>query len=369
MVRRRFFPMQAVQTAPARSVEFEMRLQPSAALAGPSGAPAEEPGGGCDIDGAGWLSQAFYEPAAWTWELLMDGRWRVSNARTDSYWVGAPPDDGAAGLGLGPTPSATFRCVELEVSSLSPARLHIGALYGSSISGAVWEASWDAVSSEDAAQSVLGSRFEANGSALVVEQSPTGGSVAAVETLTATAFCHGSVAATLILRCRHEESVASGCDLDGVGWFSHVFDEYGEWVWSELPDGRWSVVNGYMDSFWEGDPDPAEPAGMLPPTPRAGFRCVELEVRPFSTALLHVGVLQGASMSDAVWEAAWDLPSAGDPSVSAVGNRFFTSGNTIIVRKLDTGGSLDAEETLTARAYCHGALAGTLVLRCVHWAY
>lgn len=216
--------------------------------------------------------------------------------------------------------------------------------------------------------SVVGNRFDTSGNALIVSQSPTGGSVAAIETLTATVFCEGVAVETLVLRCRHEEA-AGGADLFGVGWFSHVFYEYGEWVWGERTDGRWDVLNGVMSSIWEGDPDPDELANDWAPTPSTGFRCVELEVRSTSAATLHVGVLQGVSMSDVTWVASWDSPSGGDASVSVVGNRFEASGNTIIVRQLETGGSLWATETLTATAYCDGSIAGVLVLHCVHMAY
>ena len=367
MERRRFFPTQAVQTLPGRSVELEMRLQPLATATSAGPVQAADPGGS-DVDGAGWLSQAFNEPALWVWEEQPDGGWRVTSSRVDSLWVGSPPA-GAAALGLGPVPSAGFRCIELEVSSLSAARLHVGVVYGASMSDVTWAAAWDAPSGGDASVSVVGSRFDTSGNALVVSQYPTGGSVAATETLTATVFCEGVAVETLVLRCRHEEAAVGGTDLFGVGWFSHVFYEYGEWVWNERPDGRWDVLNGVMSSTWEGEPDPDEVANDWAPTPSTGFRCVELEVRSTSAATLHVGVLQGVSMSDVTWVASWDSPSGGDATVSVVGNRFEASGNTIIVRQLETGGSLWATETLTATAYCDGAAAGTLILHCVHMAY
>jgi hypothetical protein len=163
--------------------------------------------------------------------------------------------------------------------------------------------------------------------------------------------------------------------INGVGWFSPIFDGWWEWEWEELPGGRWLAYAGgdAIESIWEGDR-----AGMASPAPTAVFRCMEITARANlveNVSTTHVGVVQGSSMTDVRWEAAWDAPSVGDPTVSAgIGNRFRTWGNVIVVEQLNTGGSggpggTDWTETLTATAFSGGEAVGTLVINCFHPAY
>ena len=170
-------------------------------------------------------------------------------------------------------------------------------------------------------------------------------------------------------------AAAAAASVNEVGWFSPIFDGWWEWGWEELPDGRWlaGAGNGAIESIWEGDR-----AGMNSPAPTAVFRCMEITARADwakNVSTSHVGVVQGSSMTDVRWEAAWDAPSVGDPTVSAgIGNRFRTWGNVIVVEQLNTGGSggpggTDWTETLTATAFSGGEAVGTLVINCFHRAY
>jgi hypothetical protein len=164
-------------------------------------------------------------------------------------------------------------------------------------------------------------------------------------------------------------------EINGVGWFSPIFDGWWEWEWEELPGGRWLVHSegDAIEAIWEGDR-----AGMASPAPTAAFRCMEITARANlseNVSTTHVGVVQGSSMTDVRWEAAWDAPSVGDPTVSAgIGNRFRTWGNVIVVQQLNTGGSggpggTDWTETLTATAYSGASVVGELTLHCFHPAY
>jgi hypothetical protein len=163
--------------------------------------------------------------------------------------------------------------------------------------------------------------------------------------------------------------------IDGVSWFSPIFDGWWAWHWDELPDGRWEVneSDGGILSIWEGDPQ-----GMELPVPTSTFRCVEITAWSGivgGNSTHHVGVVQGSAMSDVRWEAAWDAPSVGDPTVSAgIGNRFWTWGNVIVVEQLSTGGAggpggTNWTETLTATAFSGGTEVGTLVFHSFHPAY
>lgn len=162
--------------------------------------------------------------------------------------------------------------------------------------------------------------------------------------------------------------------IDGVSWFSPIFDGWWVWYWDELPDGRWEVIesDGGIQSIWEGDPQ------VELPVPTSTFRCVEITARSGiagGNSTHHVGVVQGSSMTDVRWEAAWDAPSAGDPTVSAgIGNRFWTWGNVIVVEQLSTGGAggpggTNWTETLIATAYSGSTVVGELTLHSFHPAY
>ena len=159
-----------------------------------------------------------------------------------------------------------------------------------------------------------------------------------------------------------------------AGWFSPSFSYYGEWPeWVQLPDGRWEVFGAYDSSIWEGI---ANGVDGQPPVPAADFRCVELSAPGRSDSYIteHVGVLQGASMTDVRWEATWDAPSAEDPSASIyVGNRYVTWGNVILVRQVYTyGWGINGEsgvQTLTATAYSGASPIATLVFNSIHDAY
>lgn len=162
-------------------------------------------------------------------------------------------------------------------------------------------------------------------------------------------------------------------DLIGVGWFTPIFNGWTEWIWEEQPDGRWNVYGDGASSLWDGTGD-----GSGAPSPSATFRCVELLARADwaeGPRTQHVGVLQGATMSNVRWEASWDAPSPSDPSVSGgIGNRFSTWGNVILVEQINTGGSGGPDgsewtETLNATAFSGGLAVGTLVLHCFHPAY
>lgn len=164
-----------------------------------------------------------------------------------------------------------------------------------------------------------------------------------------------------------------GDDIIGAGWFSPVFDIWTTWSWALQPDGRWSIEDEVISSQWEGDPGVAEL-----PVPTATFRCVELRAHSDwheGPSTHHIGVLQGVAMSDVRWEASWDAPSSSDPSVSdAIGNRFTTWGNVIVVEQINTGGDggpggVNWTETLTATAYSGGSAIETIILHCFHRAY
>ena len=177
---------------------------------------------------------------------------------------------------------------------------------------------------------------------------------------------------TVELETQLRRCPAAAASVNEVGWFSPIFDGWWAWHWDELPDGRWEVneSNGRILSIWEGDPQ-----GMELPVPTSTFRCVEITARygiVGGNSTHHVGVVQGSTMSDVRWEAAWDAPSVGDPTVSAgIGNRFWTWGNVIVVeqlRKGDAGGPVGTgwKETLTATAFSGGTEVGTLVFIAPH---
>lgn len=166
----------------------------------------------------------------------------------------------------------------------------------------------------------------------------------------------------------------SGGEIIGAGWFSPVFGKWFEWTADLQPDGLWDIGGGGFVSRWQ--PGPGF-TGDPSPTPAGSFRCIELTA---DSSLIngphehHVGVIQGASMADVRWEAAWDTPSLSDPSVSnGAGNRFSTWGNVLLAEQVNTGsGGVDGmttTETLTATAYSGGSAVATIVLHCFHPAY
>lgn len=172
-----------------------------------------------------------------------------------------------------------------------------------------------------------------------------------------------------------DSSNGGGADIPKVGWFSPVFDprDHG-WYSSLEPDGRWRINDEWAVplSLWEGIPEEG-----VPPVPTEAFRCVELTVLDDwrgGDATRHIGVLQGADMANAYWEASWDNPSAEHPHISAGGgNKFFTWGNTLLVEAINKHGSgidgMDTTETITATAYNNGVAVGTLILNCWHGAF
>lgn len=170
-----------------------------------------------------------------------------------------------------------------------------------------------------------------------------------------------------------------GCDLYGVGWLSpalghdDAWSSYGdppEWTWEPGEGGAWEINRVWVKALWEGDPGDSDQES--PPQPSAPFRCVDLRVAAFSD-VLHVGAIQGKSMANVRWEAAWDTPYPEDPSVSDGLDRYEAWGNIIVVRQNPTGGGgiggTEKTFTLTATAYCNDTVAGVLVFRSWHPAF
>lgn len=201
MTRRRFFPSSPAQSIPGRTVELEMQLPKAAVQAAGGGQGASD-----DILGAGWFSPAFCGEYEWAWESQPGGRWFVNSGAGASIWEGIPGGES----GGAPTPSSTFRCIELTAPEPNdgPYRHHVGVVQGASMSGVRWDAVWDTPSPSDPTVSAgVGNRFTTWGNVIVVEQINTGGGgiggMSGTETLTATAYSGAAPVATLVLHCFH----------------------------------------------------------------------------------------------------------------------------------------------------------------------
>ncbi len=169
------------------------------------------------------------------------------------------------------------------------------------------------------------------------------------------------------------------CDLYGVGWLSPAlghddawssYEDPQEWTWALNEEGQWEISRQWVRSRWEGDPGDSDQEST--PSPSAQFRCVNLRVVAYSD-VLHVGVIQGQSMTNVRWEAEWDVPYSEDPSKSKGLDGYETWGNVIVVRQSPTGtGGINGRDetyTLTATAYCNNEVAGELVFRSWHPAF
>lgn len=159
-----------------------------------------------------------------------------------------------------------------------------------------------------------------------------------------------------------------------VTWLPHqsLWDGVGRET-DFLGDGQWDINNGrgIPRSIWEGVPGNLDD---VRPELSADFRCTEIEV--VTTYLIeagrdleYFGVIQGATLVDARWEFEWDPANVDDPSFSQRLHRAWAFGNVIRVLLTPTDGSLESQETLTARAYSGGAQVGELKLVAIGEAY
>lgn len=133
-----------------------------------------------------------------------------------------------------------------------------------------------------------------------------------------------------------------------------------------LGDGQWDINNGWAipRSIWEGVPGNLDD---VRPELSAEFRCTEIEVVTSywiesGRDLEYFGVIQGATLVDARWEFEWDPANVNNPSFSQRMHRAWAFGNVIRVLLSATGGGLESQETLIARAFSGGAQVGELKL-------
>lgn len=208
MTRRRFFPSSPAQALPGRTVELEMQL-PKPAAAQPVQA-VDAPAGGGSV---GWLVPDLLTaaPEGLVSATLPDGRVSISGINygpdiadyrglIDSIWSGAPPaldDYGHAR----PWPAPGFVCQELDIDASAvaqwPSPTYIALLHGA----AEWSFEWDTPFVEDAAYSYPSFHFaQIQGGVMRVQLNFWDGSLAIVQTLTATATQNGVAVAQLILR-------------------------------------------------------------------------------------------------------------------------------------------------------------------------
>ncbi len=208
MTRRRFFPSSPAQALPGRTVELEMQLPKTAAV--PQAQAIVAPVGGGSV---GWLVSDLLtaSPEGLTSVALPDGRVSISGidygpgvadyrGLINSIWSGTPTaldDYGHAR----PWPAPGFVCQELDIDACAvaqwPSPTYIALLYGA----AEWSFEWDTPFVEDAAYSYPSFHFaQIQGGVMRVQLNFWDGSLAIVQTLTATATQNGVAVAQLILR-------------------------------------------------------------------------------------------------------------------------------------------------------------------------
>lgn len=219
--RRRFFPMQPVQTVPGQTVEMAVMLHPQ----GQAAAPAPGPAPACDILGISWVGSLIVDIAAVQSdpyssivgvEALDGGRWRYTFEyayEQEALFTGVPSRFDQQGRPLA-MPAPGWGCHELLLDGGSYGEPLTGILYGRSMSSVQWDLSWDLPwdgvfehrspfanpsADPDGVYSISGHVARQVGNIILVEFAVRlGGSYELTETLTATASCAGNPVGTLV---------------------------------------------------------------------------------------------------------------------------------------------------------------------------
>jgi len=231
--RRRFFPMQPVQTVPGQTVELSVMLHPQGQAAapapGPAPGPGPGPGPGCDILGVSWVGNVMDQIAREqgqpfgadiSVEALGGDRWRYAyeyGGLREAVFSGVPARVDPAGQPLA-LPASGWGCHELMVTGDFNALHLTGILYGRSMSDVQWALSWDQPwddafqyadpaadpsADPDGVYSLSGHMVRRVGNVIIVELARVFlGSIDLLETLTASASCAGSPVGTLVLNVR-----------------------------------------------------------------------------------------------------------------------------------------------------------------------
>jgi hypothetical protein len=144
-------------------------------------------------------------------------------------------------------------------------------------------------------------------------------------------------------------------------------------VVSALPDGRTEIHGDFYDeaaelnygsflgSVWSGIPVALDGLGRPRPIPGPEFLCVELEIET-TYYLPYPGREFMALVPGGSWTVEWDSSTA-DPLVAASGHRAHVAGGTLALEILNTDGSRDDLDTLTARAFSGTVQIAELVFR------